>query len=555
MFKRLKISDWRQFSNVDISFHPHLTVLTGANGAGKTTILNLLSQSTGWDPQFVSSYEKDKAGISKYFNSLKNIGKRFFIKASNTPNAVENKLGELEFSDGTIADLILPQNVSSGTYSITTKGGKKEKGVYISSHRPSFPYRAVKTIPTSVATREQIFKKYDDFNRKFVFDTYRDSDKLSATALIKETIASLAIFGYGNQSVVANENAKKLFEGYADILKIVLPPKLGFEGISVIVPEVTIGALSDISKIEKVGFKTVLAPGYSVHVIDEQVEARMREFLDVAPAHNGPYLEAVSHFRKLLPDAVLVGAFETAFHETIPLERKIYAVPYEWYEKYGFQRMGYHGASHSYVSETIELKFGSTDKMISCHLGGSCSLCAIDEGKSVDTTFGLSLQNGICHANRCGDLDVYVFPFLNNRGYSNAEILQGLEKEGGLLGISGVSNDMRELREAAASGNERAQLAINHFVNGIVKYIGAFYAELGGLDNLVFTGGIGENDDALRTAVCQQLAHLGVELADNSEVDADGTRVISAANSRVRVVVIPANEELGVARKTYQAIS
>lgn len=193
--------------------------------------------------------------------------------------------------------------------------------------------------------------------------------------------------------------------------------------------------------------------------------------------------------------------------------------------------------------------------MISCHLGGSCSLCAIDEGKSVDTTFGLSLQNGICHANRCGDLDVYVFPFLNNRGYSNAEILQGLEKEGGLLGISGVSNDMRELREAAASGNERAQLAINHFVNGIVKYIGAFYAELGGLDNLVFTGGIGENDDALRTAVCQQLAHLGVELADNSEVDADGTRVISAANSRVRVVVIPANEELGVARKTYQAIS
>ena len=178
MFKRLKISDWRQFSNVDISFHPHLTVLTGANGAGKTTILNLLSQSTGWDPQFVSSYEKDKAGISKYFNSLKNIGKRFFIKASNTPNAVENKLGELEFSDGTIADLILPQNVSSGTYSITTKGGKKEKGVYISSHRPSFPYRAVKTIPTSVATREQIFKKYDDFNRKFVFDTYRDSDKL-----------------------------------------------------------------------------------------------------------------------------------------------------------------------------------------------------------------------------------------------------------------------------------------------------------------------------------------------------------------------------------------
>lgn len=229
MFKRLKISDWRQFSNVDISFHPHLTVLTGANGAGKTTILNLLSQSTGWEPQFVSSYEKDKTGISKYFNSLKNIGKRFFIKPSNASNSVENKLGELEFSDGTIADLILPQNISSGTYSITTTGGKKEKGVYVSSHRPSFPYRAVKTIPTSVATREQIFQKYNDFNRSFVFDTYRNSNELSATALIKETIASLAIFGYGNQSVIANENAKKLFEGYTTFLKLYYPQSLGLK--------------------------------------------------------------------------------------------------------------------------------------------------------------------------------------------------------------------------------------------------------------------------------------------------------------------------------------
>lgn len=192
-----------------------------------------------------------------------------------------------------------------------------------------------------------------------------------------------------------------------------------------------LGVLDDISKIERVGFKTVLAPGYGVAVIDEAVEEKMQEFLDVAPAHNGPYLEAVRHFKKLLPDAVLVGVFETAFHETIPLERALYAVPYEWYEKYGYRRMGYHGASHSYVTETVTELFGGTGKMISCHLGGSCSLCAIEDGKSVDTTFGLSLQNGICHANRCGDIDAYVFPFLKNRGFSDEQILYGLEKEGG----------------------------------------------------------------------------------------------------------------------------
>ena len=315
--------------------------------------------------------------------------------------------------------------------------------------------------------------------------------------------------------------------------------------------EEPIGVLDDVKKIERVGFKTVLAPGYGVAVIDAAVEEKMKEFLDVAPAHNGPYLEAIHHFKNLLPDATLVGVFETAFHETIPPERTLYAVPFEWYEQYGFRRMGYHGASHSYVSETVTGLFGSTGKMISCHLGGSCSLCAVEDGKSVDTTFGLSLQNGICHANRCGDIDVYVFPFLKNRGLSDKEILHGLEKNGGLLGISGVSNDMRELREAAAAGNARADLAIRHFINGIVKYIGAFYAELGGLDTLVFTAGIGENDSELRMEVCRQIRHLGVEPADKPKDLGSGILQISSEASPVRVLVIPANEELGVARKTY----
>ena len=253
--------------------------------------------------------------------------------------------------------------------------------------------------------------------------------------------------------------------------------------------------------------------------------------------------------RSFLSDAKFIGCFETAFHQTIPMGRKIFGVPYEWYEKYGVQRLGYHGASHGYIADVLNEK-NIEYSAISCHLGGSCSICAIENGKSVDTSFGMSLESGLIHANRVGDMDTSMSYFLKDEGLSDEEILQGLQKKGGLLGISGVSNDLRYVIEAAEEGNERAALAVDVFVTGIVHYIGAFAMDLGKLDYLVFTAGIGEHSDYIREKVCAKLNLLGVKLDEDANKKSD--EVISAADSKVKVLVIPTNEELGIARRTYE---
>ena len=310
------------------------------------------------------------------------------------------------------------------------------------------------------------------------------------------------------------------------------------------------GVIKSVGEIDRIGFKTVLSKGfYGVHELTDAVMDGMRDYLFVAPVHNAAYLEAIGQFNNLLPDVPKIGVFETAFHTTIPIERRIYGVPYEWYEKYGLMRMGYHGASHGYIAQE-SCAYGKAGRVISCHLGGSCSVCAIQDGRSVDTSFGFSLQSGLIHANRTGDADPYMIPFLQSEGLSAEEIEDGLSKHGGLLGISGVSNDMRDLQSAAESGNERARLAVDAFVSGIIKQIGAFYAELGGLDQLVFTGGIGEHSAFVRNAVCSQLWHLGIELDEEKNSASESVGVVSAAGSAVLVTVVPANEELGVARET-----
>ena len=309
------------------------------------------------------------------------------------------------------------------------------------------------------------------------------------------------------------------------------------------------GAVRALDEIEAVGFKTVLSKDhYGVHFLTEEVLDGMRAYFPVAPAHNGPYLEAIAVFEKLLPDAPRVGVFETAFHQTIPMERRIFPVPYEWYEKYGCMRMGYHGASHGYIAR----KLAGRRRVVSCHLGGSGSICAILDGKSVDNSFGFSLQMGIPHASRTGDVDAYLVPYLMKQGLTLEEIYDGLGKNGGLKGISGTSGDIRDIDEAIRAGSARARLALDVFANSILRYIGAYTMELGGLDALAFTGGIGENYAPLRRMVMEGMRHMGVVIDEESNERGLGERLVSAPESTIEVHVIPANEEFMVVNETYR---
>ncbi len=252
------------------------------------------------------------------------------MSKGDTP-LIKNKLGELEFSDGTIGDLVLPDDINNGTYSIEITGGKTEKGVYVSSHRPNFPYRAVRTIPTAVATREQIYEKYNEFNDKFVFDKYRNTDELSATALIKETLASLAIFGYGNQSVTPNDNARKIFEGYVDILKIVLPPNLGFEKISVVVPEVMLCTKTGTFPIDAVsgGISSIIDITWQLYMFADVSESFVA-LIDEPENHLHPELQKnfLGNLIKAFPKVQFIIATHNPFMISAVRDSNVYVLNY-----------------------------------------------------------------------------------------------------------------------------------------------------------------------------------------------------------------------------------
>jgi acetate kinase len=257
-----------------------------------------------------------------------------------------------------------------------------------------------------------------------------------------------------------------------------------------------------------------------------------------------------------LPDIPLVAAFETDFHRTIPDGNRYFAIPYDWAEKAMVRRYGFHGASHRYIAERTTELLGPGLRIISCHLGGSSSLCAIRDGKSVATSMGFSAQSGLPQNNRVGDFDPFALPvIMKHTGKSLVEVLSILASQGGLLALSGVSGDLRDIDEAAAAGNVRAKLALDVYSSNVRHYLGAYLVELGGADVIVFTGGIGENRPLFRETVCRNLEELGIVLDPTANHSAKGEAKVSAANSRVQVWTIPTNEELIVARLAAQLLS
>jgi acetate kinase len=325
-----------------------------------------------------------------------------------------------------------------------------------------------------------------------------------------------------------------------------------------------LGTLKNINQgnvTDAVGFKAVLAgPGYrGTFLVTEGLLEAMTDFVPVAPVHNPIYIQAMQIFRSLLPRVPMVAVFEPGFHATLPPWAMTYGVPYEWRAQYGVLRYGFHGSSHWYVSERVPqvLRRSSQGlRLVSCHLGGSSSVCAIRDGQSVDTTMGFSPQSGVDQGARCGDLDPFVILYIMEKEkLAPGQIRETLCKKGGLLGISGLSNDLRDLEEAAGKGNERASLAIQVFTYEVKKYIGAYAAAMGGLDVVSFAGGIGENSWRVREEATRGLEFLGINLdQEQNRASASGDRIISAPDSTVTVLVIYTNEEKIVAQETKRLV-
>jgi acetate kinase len=298
--------------------------------------------------------------------------------------------------------------------------------------------------------------------------------------------------------------------------------------------------LRHLKELAAIGFKAVHAGRVGgARLVDAEVLAAMDEFAFFAPAHNPPYVAAMRSFQRALPAVPLVALFETAF-----------------FDELGVRRYGFHGASHRAASERVRSTVGSGVRHISCHLGGSSSVAAIRDGVAIDTSFGMSPQSGLPQNNRCGDLDVFAALFvMKKRGLDPDEMARVLATESGLAGISGLSGDIRDLDAAAAAGHARARLALDVFVRAVRHYVGAFLVELGGVDVLTFSGGIGENSPAIRAGVCAGLGELGLALDNDLNQAARGEARISSIASRVPVLIVPADEERIVARAAAQVVA
>ena len=292
-------------------------------------------------------------------------------------------------------------------------------------------------------------------------------------------------------------------------------------------------------------------------VINDDVIKTVEELSELAPLHNPANLIGVRTFIEKIPNAMQVGCFDTAFHQTMDKKDFLYAVPYEWYEKYGVRRYGFHGMSHNYIANrTMEILNNPNARIISCHIGNGGSLCAIKDGKSIDTSMGFTPNAGLMMGSRSGDIDATLIPFIMNKtGESLDEVINDLNKKSGYLGVSGISSDSRDIEDGVKAGNERAILAQNMYVEKIVNYIAEYFLELGGCDALVFTAGVGENSISTREQIVSKLAPLGIKLDSERNNVRGKETLISSDDSSVKVYVIPTDEEVMIARDTYNFIN
>ena len=313
---------------------------------------------------------------------------------------------------------------------------------------------------------------------------------------------------------------------------------------------VEMGVLESPKELAAVGFKAVHGGSLSgAQKVTDEVLAQMEAHVSFAPAHNPMYLRMMRIMRERYPEIPQVACFETAFHATQPEYRAVYGVPYEWKTEYGIRRYGFHGSSHSYIAWKMAQVAPDCRRIVNCHLGGSSSLCAIKDGKSIAASMGATPQSGLFHNNRVGDFDVFCLPALVEKKGSLDAVLADLSKKSGFLGLSGISNDMRDVEIEAEKGNRQAQLALDAFTDNILGYIGMYTAYLGGLDAIVFTGGIGQNDTQLKKDLAEKLSYMGI-LLDESKNVRGYEGCITLPDSKVQMWVLETNEELMVARGT-----
>lgn len=320
------------------------------------------------------------------------------------------------------------------------------------------------------------------------------------------------------------------------------------------------GVIADMSEISAVGHRVVHGgENYAESVlIDEEVMAALEECVKLAPLHNPPNITGINACKALMPNTPMVAVFDTAFHQSMPDKAYMYALPYELYEKHGVRRYGMHGTSHRFVSAKVAELMGKSMedlKIITCHLGNGASCAAVKNGKSVDTSMGFTPLEGLVMGTRCGDIDPAIVPFvMKAENLSAQEVDTLMNKKSGVLGLSGVSSDFRDIEKAESEGNDRARLALDVFYYRVRKYIGAYAAAMGGVDCVVFTAGLGENSIDARKIICEELGFLGMKIDEEKNNVRGKATLISTEDSAVKVFVVPTNEELMIARDTMEIV-